>query len=121
MATPKLIALAAALSPLVEAFSPSAEASASPADHWVLPQGLPEGHNGGHRERLTAPAAGTQPHILMILFDDYGWADAGWHRIDDKDPSQDVVTPVMNQLVKEGIEMDRQYVCESELPTDRSA
>ena len=44
------------------------------------------------------------------------WADAGWHRIDDKDPSQDVVTPVMNQLVKEGIEMDRQYVCESELP-----
>ena len=41
------------------------------------------------------------------------WADAGWHRIDDKDPSQDVVTPVMNQLVKEGIEMDRQYVCES--------
>ena len=60
MATPKLIALAAALSPLVEAFSPSAEASASPADHWVLPQGLPEGHNGGHRERLTAPAAGKQ-------------------------------------------------------------
>ena len=49
------------------------------------------------------------------------WADAGWHRIDDKDPSQDVVTPVMNQLVKEGIEMDRQYVCESELPRDRSA
>jgi len=27
----------------------------------------------------------------------------------------------MNQLVKEGIEMDRQYVCESVLPTDRSA
>jgi len=27
----------------------------------------------------------------------------------------------MNQLVKEGIEMDRQYVCESELPRDRSA
>ena len=50
-----------------------------------------------------------------------GWADAGWHRIDDHDPSQDVMTPVMNQLVKEGIEMDRQYVCESELPTDRSA
>ncbi len=30
--------------------------------------------------------------------------------------SQDVVTPVMNQLVKEGIEMDRQYVCASEPP-----
>ena len=42
---------------------------------------------------------------------DYGWADAGWHRIDDRDPSKDVMTPNMNQLVKEGIEMDRQ--CES--------
>ena len=31
------------------------------------------------------------------------------------------MTPVMNQLVKEGIEMDRQYVCASELPTDRLA
>ena len=26
------------------------------------------------------------------------------------------MTPVMNQLVKEGIEMDRQYVCASEAP-----
>ena len=31
------------------------------------------------------------------------------------------MTPVMNQLVKEGIEMDRRYVCASELPTDRHA
>ena len=66
---PLLFALAAAFSPLAEAFAPSA----SPSDTWVLPQGLPEGHNGGQRERLTAPAAGKQPHILMVLFDDYGW------------------------------------------------
>jgi arylsulfatase B len=39
-----------------------------------------------------------------------GWADAGWHRIDDDDPSKDVMTPNMNLLVKEGIEMDRHYV-----------
>ena len=52
---------------------------------------------------------------------DYGWADAGWHRIDDRDPSKDVMTPNMNQLVKEGIEMDRQ--CASDLsapPRERS-
>ena len=68
--------------------------------------------NGGWfgREKHIAPAAGKQPHIAMILFDDYGWADAGWHRIDDKDPSRDVLTPNMNQLVAEGIEMDRHYV-----------
>ena len=116
MATPKLIALAAALSPLVEAFSPSAEASASPADHWVLPQGLPEGHNGGHRERLTAPAAGKQPHILMILFDDYGWADAGWHRGytapggEHVPTTPEVATPNLDALVKAGIDLNRHYV-----------
>jgi|EP01049_Picozoa_sp_SAG25_P013428 arylsulfatase B len=52
--------------------------------------------------------------------DDYGWADAGWHRIDDHDPSNDVMTPNMNTLVKEGIEMDRQYVYKYCSPT-RSA
>ena len=36
---------------------------------WVAPQGLPAGHNGGTLERLTSPAAGTQPHIVMILLD----------------------------------------------------
>ena len=116
MATPKLIALAAALSPLVEAFSPSAEASASPADHWVLPQGLPEGHNGGYSERLTAPAAGKQPHILMILFDDYGWADAGWHRGytapggEHVPTTPEVATPNLDALVKAGIDLNRHYV-----------
>ena len=93
------------------------------------------------KEKHIAPAAGKQPHITFILLEcvppspraafrgggwgllgpsgvadsprcsDYGWADAGWHRIDDRDPSKDVMTPNMNQLVKEGIEMDRQ--CES--------
>jgi len=65
-----LLALAAAFTPTAKAFS---SPSASPSDRWVLPEGLPEGHNGGQRERLTAPASGKQPHILMILFDDYGW------------------------------------------------
>ena len=46
----------------------------------------------------------------VLLRSDYGWADAGWHRLDDHDPSKDVMTPNMNALVKEGIEMDRQYV-----------
>ena len=41
-------------------------------------------HNGGwyHKEELKEPVAGTRPHIMMVLFDDYGWADAGWHRVD---------------------------------------
>jgi arylsulfatase I/J len=49
--------------------------------------------------------------------DDYGWADSGWHRLDDKDPSTDVMTPNMNALVKEGIELDRHYVYKYCSPT----
>ena len=78
---------------------------------------------------------------MMILFDDYGWADAGWHRVDvrtgEGTPDPDVQTPNMDQLVsaatpspappnslkgaaaqvKEGIEMDRQYVYKYCSPT----
>ena len=72
--------------------------------------------------------------------DDYGWADAGWHRTAEAALDADVRTPNMNQLVscgipsrfspsgttlksraaaqvKEGIEMDRQYVYKYCSPT----
>ena len=42
------------------------------ANSWVLPQGLPEGHNGGFRERIVDPVADVKPHIVLVLFDDYG-------------------------------------------------
>ena len=69
------------------------------------------------KEKKIAPAAGKKPHITFILMDDYGWADSGWHREDDNDPSKDVQTPNMNALVKEGIEMDRHYVYKYCSPT----
>ena len=43
------------------------------------------------------PAGGKKPHIAFVLFDDYGWADANWHRTED--PSPDVQTPTMDALV----------------------
>ena len=63
---------------------------------------------------LCAVASGTsergtiskRPHILMILSDDFGWADAGWHRPRNY---AEVSTPAMTALVKEGIELDRHY------------
>ena len=49
------------------------------------------------------PAGGKKPHIVFVLFDDYGWADAGWHRVDvrtgEGTPDPDVQTPNMDQLV----------------------
>ena len=47
-----------------------------------------------------------KPHIVLILADDYGWSNAGWHRANDSE----VRTPVMDTLVSDGIELDRHYV-----------
>lgn len=54
-----------------------------------------------------AACAAAKPHIFMVLVDDFGFGDAGWHR-----PAgyQEVQTPTMNALVKEGIELNRHYV-----------
>ena len=51
----------------------------------------------------------------MILFDDYGWANAGWHRDYTIGGvvvpyTKEVQTPHLNALVKQGIEFDRHYV-----------
>lgn len=64
-----------------------------------------------------AVSAAKLPNILHILVDDFGWADAGWHR---PDGYTDVQTPIMNSLVKEGVELDRHYVYKFCSPT-RSA
>lgn len=45
------------------------------------------------------------PHILFVLVDDLGWGDVGFHQ-----KSREVQTPVMDQLVREGIELNRHYV-----------
>ena len=57
-------------------------------------------------------AAAPKPHIFMVIVDDFGWADAGWHRGDGGGlpVTKEVVTPTMDQLVKEGIELNRHYV-----------
>ncbi len=44
-----------------------------------------------------------RPNILLIVADDLGWSDVGWHGGFSK-------TPVMDQLVKSGVELDQHYV-----------
>ena len=44
-----------------------------------------------------------KPNILLIVADDLGWRDVGWH-------GGIYQTPVMDQLVREGVELDRHYV-----------
>mmetsp|Transcript_125716 Transcript_125716/g.367326 ORF Transcript_125716/g.367326 Transcript_125716/m.367326 type:complete len:626 (-) Transcript_125716:132-2009(-) len=46
------------------------------------------------------------PHILYILADDFGWANADWHR---ENSSEEKATPFMSELIRDGVELDRMY------------
>lgn len=47
--------------------------------------------------------AAERPNVLLVVADDLGWADVGWHGGFAK-------TPVMDKLVREGVELDQHYV-----------
>ena len=47
-----------------------------------------------------------KPHIVFMLVDDWGWANVGYHR---KPPTPEVVTPNIDNLVKDGLELDQHY------------
>ena len=55
---------------------------------------------------LTAPAFAERHNVIAILADDYGWADASWHR---PPGYAEVKTPQMQALVDAGVELDRFY------------
>ena len=57
-------------------------------------------------ERLVKPAEDTKPHIVMMLVDDWGWANVGYHR---NPPTKEVVTPNIDSLVTNGLELDQHY------------
>ncbi len=50
-----------------------------------------------------APRPTTKPNILLIVADDLGWADVGWHGGFGK-------TPNLDELVRTGVELDQHYV-----------
>ena len=57
-------------------------------------------------ERLVKPAEDKKPHIVFMLVDDWGWANVGYHR---NPPTKEVVTPNIDNLVKNGLELDQHY------------
>eukprot|EP00039_Didymoeca_costata_P023730 m.8049 g.8049 ORF g.8049 m.8049 type:complete len:532 (+) comp3827_c0_seq1:92-1687(+) len=54
-------------------------------------------------------------NIFMVVVDDFGWANAGWHT-----NNTEVHTPNMNNFVKEGVELDRMYAYKYCSPTRSS-
>jgi arylsulfatase I/J len=61
-----------------------------------------------------------KPHLLLVLADDLGFANVGWNRKDAGVESKEVQTPVMDQLVSEGVQLTRFYAYKMCSPT-RSA
>ena len=51
-------------------------------------------------------AADTKPNLVFMLVDDWGWANVGYHR---NPPTKEVVTPNIDDLVKNGLELDQHY------------
>lgn len=47
------------------------------------------------------------PHIILILVDDWGWANVGYHR---DPPTEEVQTLNIDSLVKDGLELDQNYM-----------
>jgi len=56
----------------------------------------------------------------MILLDDYGWANAGWHNNVTTSGEREVQTPNLDRLVRTGIELNNHYTFKFCSPT-RSA
>ena len=55
---------------------------------------------------LVRNSSAKQPHLLYILADDFGWADADWHRPENW---PEAATPRMLDQLKRGIELDSMY------------
>ncbi|MGH7959169.1 MAG: sulfatase-like hydrolase/transferase, partial [Opitutaceae bacterium] len=56
-----------------------------------------------------APAV-TRPNIVIIVADDLGWGDVGWH-------GSSIKTPQLDRLVRAGVELDQHYVSPMCSPT----
>ena len=55
-----------------------------------------------------------KPHVFFLLVDDWGWANAGYHR---DTPTKEVATPNFDSLVREGLELDHHYTYKVCTPT----
>ena len=62
----------------------------------------------------SAPASPPRPHIVLFVVDDLGWGDVSFHR---EVQTREVQTPFMASLVKDGIELTRQYLASSCSPS----
>ena len=59
---------------------------------------------------VTATAKPDRPNVLLILADDLGWRDVGYH-------ASEIETPHIDRIAREGVELDRFYAQPTCSPT----
>ena len=52
------------------------------------------------------------PNVILIIIDDLGWKDVGYH-------GSEIKTPTIDRLAKEGVELNRFYVHPTCSPRDK--
>ena len=53
--------------------------------------------------KSTANAKPSQPNIVFVLADDYGWNDVGYH-------GSEIKTPTLDRLASDGVKLENYYV-----------
>ena len=70
---------------------------------------------------MTLCLAQEQPHILLVVADDLGWQDIGYHgRVEEQENhslNSKIETPVLDQLASEGLKLENYYVQPSCTPS----
>ncbi len=61
----------------------------------------------------TKKSDNVQPNIIVIIADDLGWKDVGYH-------GSEIKTPNIDMMAQQGIQFDRFYVCSVSSPTRAS-
>jgi len=77
-------------------------AAHKPRRAWLASAGLTLGLCAACGSDSQPPAAGAPPHVVLIVADDLGWGDVGYH-------GSRIRTPNIDRLAREGIELDRFY------------
>jgi arylsulfatase A-like enzyme len=54
------------------------------------------------RAVLTSAQTTSRPNVVLLILDDVGWADVGYH-------GSNFPTPTIDALAKDGIQLERMY------------
>lgn len=79
---------------------------AAPEEHRAAADGAASDAAG--QRPGTAAAAPPRPHIVVLLADNVGWANVGFHR-PPQVPAREIHTPNLDALAEKGLILDRHY------------